>query len=153
MLSQRLANIIFATVMLIASAWFAWMAQAFETSGLLASSGLPSKFFPQLTLGFIALCAIIVIGTYALRGSAGGDDNETVFEDAGEARRGVLMLAVAVLCYFIWLNFGFLPMAAVIGPLSLLVMGIRSPWIYLTVIVLTVVIYFVFTRLLGVQLT
>lgn len=153
MLTQRLANIIFAIIMLIACAYFAWIAQGFAAAGLLASSGLPSKFFPQLTLGFIALCAVIVVYLYGVRGSAGGDDDETVFGDGGDARRGLLMLAVAVVCYLVWTNFGFIPMAILMGPFSLLVMGIRSPWIYLTVLVLTGLIYLIFTQLLGVQLT
>ena len=153
MLTQRLANIVFAILVLIACAYFYALAEGFETSGLLASSGLPSKFFPQLVLGFTALCAIIVGVVYALRSSAGGDTGQTVFGDAGDARRSLLMLAVAVLCYFIWSYVGFVPMAILMGPLSLLAMGIRSFWIYVTVLVLTGLIYAIFTQLLGVQLT
>ena len=96
----------------------------------------------------------MIVGiTYLLRGSSGGDEGETVFGDGGDARRGLLMLVVAVVCYLIWTNFGFIPMAVLMGPLSLLAMGIRSIWIYLTVLVLTGLIYLVFTQLLGVQLT
>ena len=153
MLTQRLANIVFAIIVIIVCAYFAALAQGFETSGLLASSGLPSKFFPQLMLGFTALCAIIVGVLYALRGSAGGDAGQTVFGDVGDARRGLLMLAVAVLCYLLWSMMGFLPMAVLMGPLSLLAMGIRSIWIYATVLILTALIYTVFTQFLGVQLT
>ena len=153
MLTQRLANILFAILILIACAYFAWVAEGFAAAGLLASSGLPSKFFPQLTLGFIAVCAVIVALTYLLRGSAGGDEGETVFGGGGDVRRGLLMLVVAVVCYLIWTNFGFIPMAVLMGPLSLLAMGIRSIWIYLTVLILTALIYLVFTQLLGVQLT
>jgi len=120
---------------------------------LLASSGLPSKFFPQLTLGFTAVCALITIGLYAFRGSAGGDEGQTVFESAGDARRGILMLLVAIACYFIWTKFGFIPMAVAIGPLSLLAMGVRSIAITVTVIALSGFVYLVFTQLLGVQLT
>lgn len=152
MLTQRTANIVFVIVVLIVCGYFAYVAQGFETSGLLASSGLPSKFFPQLMLGFTALCAIIVGVLYALRGSAGGDEGQMVFAGTGDARRGLLMLVVAVVCYFIWSNFGFLPMAVLMGPLSLLAMGIRSIWIYVAVLVLTALIYVVFTQFLGVQL-
>jgi len=60
MLTQRAANIAFALFTLAACAWFAVIAQGFEASGLLASSGLPSKFFPQLMLGFTAACAVVV---------------------------------------------------------------------------------------------
>ena len=151
MLFQRTANIVFAIVVLIACAYFAYVAQGFETTGLLASSGLPSKFFPQLTLGFTALCAAFVAIQYAVRGSAGGDDRQTVFGSAGDARRGLLMLAVAVLCFIVWSVAGFLPMAIALGPLSLLAMGVRSVPVYIAVLLLTGCVYAIFTQLLGVR--
>ena len=152
MLTQRLANIVFAVVLIGACVWFAIIAQGFQATGLLASSGLPSKFFPHLTLAIIAFCALVVALLYALRGHAGDDADQTVFSSGTEARRGLSMLVVAVLCYLIWLKFGFIPMAVLIGPLSLLAMGVRSLWITLTVLVLTALIYAVFTYFLGVQL-
>lgn len=152
MLTQRLANIVFAVLIVIACVYFAIVAEGFKAAGLLATSGVPSKFFPQLLLGCTALCAVIVIASYAMRGHAGGDQNETVFADAGEARRGPLMLLVSVVCYFIWSKFGFLPMAVVMGPLCLLAMGVRSLKLYFVVLVLTALIYVVFTQALGVQL-
>lgn len=153
MLTQRLANIVFAIVVVVACGYFGVLAEGFETTGLLASAGLPSKFFPQLMLGFTALCAAIVAVLYALRGSAGGDAGQTVFGNGGDARRGLLMLAVAVLCYVVWSLAGFLPMAVLLGPVSLLAMGIRSIRIYVTVLVLTGLVYAVFTQFLGVQFT
>ena len=153
MLTQRLANIVFAFIVVIACAYFGALAQGFQTTGLLASSGLPSKFFPQLMLGFTAFCAVIVGVRYALHGFAGGDAGQTVFGSGGDARRGLLMLVVAVFCYLVWSQFGFLPMAVLMGPLSLLAMGVRSIRIYVTVLVLTGLVYAVFTRLLGVQLS
>jgi hypothetical protein len=63
----------------------------------------------------------------------------------------LLVLAVAVICYVIWIKVGFVPMAALMGPLSLLAMGVRSWRIYLTVLVLAGVVYLVFTQLLGTQ--
>ena len=152
MLTQRLANIVFAIVVVVACAYFGALAERFETTGLLASSGLPSKFFPQLMLGLTALCAVIVVVLYASRGSAGGDAGQTVFGDAGDARRGLLVLAVAAFCYLVWSNAGFLPMAVLLGPLSLMAIGIRSIRIYVTVLVLTGLVYAVFTQFLGVQL-
>ncbi|MEM7303031.1 MAG: tripartite tricarboxylate transporter TctB family protein [Pseudomonadota bacterium] len=152
MLTQSLANIVFAVLIIGASIYFAVLAQDFEASGLLASSGLPSKFFPQLMLGFTAVCAVLVIYAYVVRGSAGGDDGEHVFETSGDARRGLLMLAVAVGCYFIWTNFGFIVMALLLGPTSLFAMGVRSPLIYGVVLLLTGCVYLVFTQLLNVQL-
>lgn len=152
MLTQRLANCVFTIVVIVACIIFAVIAQRFEASGLLASSGLPSKFFPQLSLAITAVCALIVFLLYAFRGAAGDDGQELVFADAAHARRGLLMLVLSVVCYLIWLYLGFIPMAVVLGPVSLLVMGVRAPRLYLIVVALTVLIYLVFTRLLNIQL-
>lgn len=152
MLSQRLANIVFSVLILGACVYFAMLAQGFETSGLLASSGLPSKFFPQLMLGFTAGCAALVIYAYVVHGAAGSDKGENVFNTTADARRGLLMMAVAVACYFIWTNFGFIPMAVLLGPASLLAMGVRSPLIYAVVWLLTGMVYLVFTHLLNISL-
>lgn len=152
MLSQRLANIVFAALILAGCVYFALVAQGFETSGLLASSGLPSKFFPQLMLGGMAIFALVVAHTYITKGGAGGDDASTVFAGSGEARRGLLMLAVCIASYAIWRNFGFIPMAILLGPLSLLAMGVRAPIIYAVVWALTALVYVVFTYGLGIGL-
>lgn len=152
MLTQRIANIIFTLLLVIACGWFAIIAQGFEASGLLASSGLPSKFFPQLLLGFTALCALIIAALYLFKGETGGDAGETVFADFAEARRGLLMMAVAVVCYVVWKRFGFVPMATIMGPLGLLAMGVKSIWQYAIVLILTGVTYLVFTQLLNIQL-
>ena len=153
MLTQRLANIVFAIFLIVACAYFANVAQGFKAAGLLATSGLPSKFFPQLMLACTAICAIIVVALYGLRGSAGDKVGATVYRDAGDARRGILMLAVAIACYFIWSRFGFIPMAVALGPLSLVAMGIRSIRLYITVLILSGLIYAIFTQFLGVRLT
>lgn len=152
MLSQRVANLVFVVIALGACAYFAWVAEGFTTSGLLASAGLPSKFFPHLTLGLTALCAVIVGYSYLTRGAAGGDEGETVFADAREARQGLAMLAVAIACYAIWRTVGFLPMAVMLGPLSLLAMGVYKPLIYLVVFALTALVTVIFTYGLRVEL-
>ncbi|MEM6620437.1 MAG: tripartite tricarboxylate transporter TctB family protein [Pseudomonadota bacterium] len=152
MLSQRIANLIFVVCIVFACAYFAWIAEGFTTSGLLASSGLPSKFFPQLMLGLTALCALVVGGHYLLRGSAGGDDGDTVFANGSEARQGLLMLGITVVCYILWRELGFIVMAAFLGPLSLLAMGVRQPVIYAVVLGLTGVIWAVFTYGLNINL-
>lgn len=151
MLTQRTANIVFNVLVLVACAYFAWVAEGFKTSGLLASTGLPSKFFPQLILAVIALCSGIVMVGYIFKGSAGGDAGTTVFESWGEARRGVLTLMVAVACYLIWSYWSFVPMAILVGPACGLAMGVRSIWIYLALWVMSAVVFFVFSQGLGVQ--
>jgi len=57
-----------------------------------------------------------------------------------------------VACYFIWMHFGFLPAAILLGPLCLFAMGVRAVKMHAVVLALTVLISVVFTRLLGVQL-
>ncbi|KMW59125.1 hypothetical protein AIOL_004106 [Candidatus Rhodobacter oscarellae] len=152
MLSQQTANLVFVVAILGAAGYFAWVAEGFVTSGLLAGSGLPSKFFPQLTLGITGACALVVGFLYLTRGAAGGDADETVFESGTEARQSLLMLGVSVACYVIWRNFSFVPMAVLLGPLSLLAMGVRSPLIYVVVLALTAAITAIFTYGLGIQL-
>ncbi len=150
MLTQRFANIVFTILVIIACAYFAVVAQGFEAAGLLASSGLPSRFFPQLLLGFTALCAAIVFFVYVTRGEA-GDEGQTVFASSAEARRGLLALAAAVVSYVVWRSFGYIAMALVSGPLLCLAMGVRSPVIYCVVLSLAAGVYLVFTQFLGTQ--
>ena len=152
MLSQRLANLIFVAIIVCACGYFAWVAESFTTSGLLASSGLPSKFFPQLMLGIIAICALIVACQYRTPHATNGDENQIVFKNAIEARQGILMVAVASICYFVWQEFGFIAMALIIGPLSLLSMRIYNPLIYGVVLSLTGLISLIFTYGLGIRL-
>ncbi len=152
MLSQRVVNLVFVVFIIAACGYFAWVAEGFTTSGLLASAGLPSKFFPQLMLGLTALCAVIVGYTYLTKGAAGGDEGKTVFANAIEARQGLSMLVVAVACYAIWRYFGFLPMAIVLGPLSLLAMGVFNPVTYVVVLALTAGVTLIFTYGLGIGL-
>lgn len=152
MLTQRAAGIAFAILVLIACAWFAWLAEGFEAAGLLASSGLPSKFFPQVVLGFTAFCALGVVAAYIFRGHAGNDEGKLVFAHPSEALRGLLTMVVAILCFVIWTRWGFVPMAVVMGPACALAMGVRRPAIHAIVLGLTAIIYLVFTQVLGIQL-
>ncbi|MCY4137930.1 MAG: tripartite tricarboxylate transporter TctB family protein [Rhodobacteraceae bacterium] len=150
MLTQRLANIVFTILVIIACAYFAVVAQGFEAAGLLASSGLPSRFFPQLLLGFTALCAAVVLHVYITKGEA-GDEGQTVFASSAEARRGLLALVAAVVSYVVWYNFGYIAMALISGPLLCMAMGVRNSFIYGVVLALAAGVYLVFTQFLGTQ--
>lgn len=152
MLSQRLANMIFAVCLIVVCGYLGTIAWGFEAVGLLGTSGVPPSFFPLLMLGLIAFAAAFVFWTYLTTGAAGGDDGQMVFGGAGDARRGVLMIVLAVACYLVWTTVGFIPMAALMAIGSLVAMGVRSPVVYLVVVVLSVLIYILFTRLLGAQL-
>lgn len=151
MLSQRLANVAFAILVLAGCVYFAVAAESFEAAGLLASSGLPSKFFPQLLLGFIAVCAAGVLAAYAARGSAGGDEGQLVYEKPIHALRGLLTLASLIAGFFIWQALGYVQMAAFLAAATCLSMGARNPAVYLAVCLLFAAIYLVFTQFLGTQ--
>lgn len=151
MLTQRLANIVFMIIVLAACAYFAWVAEGFAAVGLLAGAGLPSKFFPQLMLAGMAICAIIVLFTYIFKGTAGGDEGGMVYDAPIDAVRGLLTLAAVIAAYFIWRAFGFVPMALFIGPATCLTMGVRNPIIYVVVLALAAGVYLIFTQLLGTQ--
>lgn len=152
-LTQRFANLLFVFILLLASGYFAWIAEGFQTTGLLASAGLPSKFFPQLTLCILVICALSVGYQYIKTGSVAGDNaNDTVFVKKQEARQGILMLVVSVVCYVIWRNLGFIPMMIAIGPFSLLAMGIFRPASYGIVLALSVLVSIIFVYALGVRL-
>ena len=152
MLSQRLANMILAVCLIALCGYLATLAWGFEAVGLLGTSGVPPSFFPLLMLGLIMVAAAIVFWTYFNTGAAGGDEEQTVFEGPGDALRGILMVVLAVACYLIWTNVGFIPMACLMALGSLVAMGVRSPFIYLTVFALSALTYLLFTRLLGAQL-
>ena len=149
MLSQRLANIVFSVLVLVTSAYLAWVAEGFEAAGLLASSGLPAKFFPQLMLACIAICAVLVMATYIRKGQAHEGEDPLVYDDPMEAFRGLAVLAVMGIGYFIWRTWGYVPMAVFLGPASCLAMGVRNPVIYAAVWALAAFIYLIFTQLLG----
>lgn len=152
MLSQRLANMIFAVCLFGVCGYLATIAWGFEAVGLLGTSGVPPSLFPLLMLGLIAFACIVVFWTYFKTGAAGGDHGQTVFEGRGEARRGLLMIVLAVICYFLWMNVGFIPMAALMSIGALVAMGVRSLLIYAIVVALAALIYVMFTQLLGAQL-
>lgn len=149
MLSQRLANVVFAIVVLAVAAYFGWIAQGFKAAGLLASSGLPSRFFPQLVLGGIAFCAATVLTVYLTKGAAGGDDGKTVYAERTGAARGLATLGVVIAAYAVWHVWGYVPMAIFAGPATCLAMGVRAPRIYVAVLALTGLVYLAFTQLLG----
>lgn len=151
MLPQRLSNIVFIVLILVASAYLAVVAQGFEAAGLLASSGLPSKFFPQLLLGFIAVCSIGVVVSY-LRGDPSLEaEPDYVYQEPTYALRGLLTLASVLIGYGIWRYWGYVPMMVFIGAATCLSMGARNPVIYAVVYALFALIYVVFTQLLGTQ--
>ncbi len=151
MLPQRLANIVFMALVLAGCVYMAVLAQGFEAAGLLASSGLPSKFFPQLILGFIGICALGVLFTYFTKGRASEDEAENVYDEPADARRGLVTLGAVIAGYLIWRTWGYIPMAVFLAAATGLSMGVRSPIIYITVYLIFAAIYLIFTQILGTQ--
>lgn len=150
MLTQRLANVAFAILVLLAAVWFGSLALDFQESGLLATSGLSSKFFPLTILTVVVACGLVVLWQY----TAGGvdDEHEKVFGHWVEALRGAMIFGVAIACFLIWSRFGFIPMALVIGPACAFVMGVRSVPVHALLVVVGYVIYLIFSGLLGIQI-
>ncbi|TCS59000.1 tripartite tricarboxylate transporter TctB family protein [Primorskyibacter sedentarius] len=152
MLSQRVANIVFSVLLLAACGYFIDAAIGFDDLSLPGSTQLSSKFFPITILLFIAGCSGIVLVQYILDKGDGLRSDETVFLSKMSALHGLLTFAVIVGCYLIWRNYGFVPAALVLGPAAALAMGVRKPAIYVALVVISMIFYFAFTRLLAVQL-
>ena len=65
----------------------------------------------------------------------------------------MLTLIVTIACFVIWRDWGFIPMAVIIGPAMALAIGVRSIWIYVSLLVMAAVVWFIFSQFLGVQFT
>ena len=150
MISQRSANLIFALLLLILTAWMAWIASHFQTPAL-GDATLPTKFFPLILLGFIALCVVIYAREYIYFGHSGGDGDEQLYKDSTQAKAGLLTLASACLSYVIWQEFGFMA-AGVFATLAIsFSMGARQVSHFAIIIIGAVLTYAVFTYGLGTQ--
>lgn len=152
MLSQRIGNVVFAIVLLVACVFFGNAALNFDDLSLPGSSQLSSRFFPIVMLVFIGVCTVIVLIQYILDKGIGLRSEETVFETPKAAVHGILTLVAVVASYLIWDAYGFIPAALFIGPAAALAMGVRNPIIYIVLVALSVLIYVAFTQLLNVQL-
>ena len=87
MISQRLANLVFAALLMVTATYMAWLASGFETPAL-GGATLPTHVFPLVLLGFVAVCTAIYGFEYLHAGQSGGDSDDTVYEDWLQARRG-----------------------------------------------------------------
>ena len=150
MITQRLANLVFAALLLVVTTYMAWLAAGFETPAL-GGATLPTHFFPLVLLAFIAVCTVIYGFEYLTKGESGGDQGEVVYEDWIQARRGLFTLIATCACFLIWHRFDFTVAGLVATPLIALAMGTRSLWQFAVIFAGAGITYLVFTYGLGTQ--
>ena len=150
MISQRSANLVFSVFLLISAGWMAWIAWGFETPAL-GDATLPTKFFPLVLLGFIAVCTVIYAREYIVYGQSGGDKDNTLYQDKGQARTGLLTIASVIISYVIWQYFGFVAAGLFAMPSVAFSMGTRKPSHYAIIFIGAIFTYLVFTYGLGTQ--
>ena len=150
MISQRTANLVFALILLVLSGWMAVIAWGFETPAL-GDATLPTKFFPLVLLGFIAVCTVIYAREYIVYGQSGGDGDEVLYQDKKQAKTGLLTLASVVFSYMLWQQFGFVVAGLFATPAVAFAMGTRKLTHYAIIAVGAGITYLVFTHGLGTQ--
>ena len=150
MILQRTANLVFAIILLILSGWMAVIAWSFETPAL-GDATLPTKFFPLVLLGFISFCTVIYAREYLVYGQSGGDGDEVLYQNAKQAKTGLLTLASVVVSYGLWQQFGFLIAGLFATPTIAFAMGTRKLSHYAVIAIGAGVTYLVFTYGLGTQ--
>ena len=150
MISQRRANLIFASVLLVLSGWMAMIAWHFETPAL-GDATLPTKFFPLVLLGFIVFCTVIYAREYIVHGESGGDGDEVLYQNGQQAKTGLLTLATVVVSYMLWQQFGFLIAGLFATPAIAFAMGTRTLSHYVIIALGAGLTYLVFTHGLGTQ--
>ena len=150
MISQRTANLVFASILLVSSGWMAVIAWGFETPAL-GDATLPTKFFPLVLLGFIVFCTLTYAREYLLHGQSGGDGDEVLYQNASQAKTGLLTLASVVISYLLWQQFGFIVAGLFATPTIAFAMGTRKLSHYAVITIGAGVTYLVFTYGLGTQ--
>ena len=150
MISQRVANLVFAAISFPVLAYMSWLAWGFETPPL-GDATLPTKFFPLVLLGFVAVCMSVYIFEYVRFGHSGGDGSEVLYESWPRARRGLLTLVATGTSYFIWQEFGFVAAGLFATPAIALAMGTRSLWHLAIIFAGAGSTFLVFTYGLGTQ--
>lgn len=164
MIPQRIANLIFAVIMLIVAGYMAWLAWSFTTPAL-GGATLPTKFFPLVLLGFIAVSIGIYVFEYLTKGHSGEDGDEVVYAGFPQMRRGLLTLAVVLAIFWFWrdggemlesalgFKFSMIPIWGIAGlvlaPAVAFAMGARVWWHYIVLVACTLLIYAAFAYGLG----
>ena len=150
MITQRVANLVFAAMLMVTLAYMAWIASGFETPAL-GGATLPTHFFPLVLLAFIAVCIVIYGFEYLLFGGSGEDQGDVVYEDWMQARRGLFTLIAACVSFVIWREFGFMAAGIFATPAIALAMGTRKIWQFAVIFIGAGITYLVFTYGLGTQ--
>ena len=150
MISQRIANIFFALLLLVSACWMAVIAWGFETPAL-GNATLPTKFFPLVLLGFIGICTIIYVREYIVHGQSGGDGGEYLYEEKSQAKTGLLTLLAVIISYILWQYFGFIVAGIFATPAISFAMGTKKLSHFVTIILGAGVTYIIFSYGLGTQ--
>lgn len=150
MISQRLANLIFGTVLLVVAITMGWIAWGFETPAL-GDATLPTHFFPLVLLGFIAFCTVIYMFEYVVHGQSGEDGGRMLYKGKIQALRSLLTLVAGCLGYIIWQSFGFIVAGIFVTPAIALAMGTRRLSHMGIILAGSGIIYLIFTYALGTQ--
>ena len=150
MISQRTANLVFAVMLLVSSGWMSVIAWGFKTPAL-GDATLPTKFFPLVLLGFIAFCTVIYAREYIVYGQSGGDGDDVLYQNAKQAKTGLLTIAAVLISYGLWQQFGFMIAGMFATPAIAFAMGTRKLSHYAIIAIGAVVTYLVFTYGLGTQ--
>lgn len=161
MVSQRIANIVFALLLLAVVGYMSWLAWNFQTNPF-GDATLPTKFFPLFVLGSIGLFTTLYALEYIFRGGSGGDGDQVFFDSISGFVRSLLTIAVVLATYIVWRQkgielpgLGTVPAFAVAGILlpigTALAMGCRSLIQLGVIVVATVLIYFAFRFGLNVR--
>ena len=150
MISQRIANLVFAVMLLVSSGWMAVIAWGFETPAL-GDATLPTKFFPLVLLAFIAFCTLTYAREYLVYGQSGGDGEDVLYQNSGQAKTGLSTLAAVVISYGLWQQFGFIVAGLFATPAIAFAMGTRKLSHYAVIAIGAGVTYLVFTYGLGTQ--
>lgn len=148
-MSQRSGNIIFCTIGILVSLYFIYEATTFDTGPSFGSSELSSGFFPISILSIIILCSLINI-LQSIR------DTELSEIKIKLDRIGLIRAAVGfmicIISYFIWKWLGFIIMSTFFMITLSVVLKVRSPAIYVSLVLLGPALYFIFAQALKVFL-
>lgn len=128
-MSNRLANIVFSTLLITGAIVFIQIARQFENLTALAGAQVPTQMFPIAVLCILILCASINLAKYVLPNGA-ADADQPFDMDFGTTVRVVGIIIILIVTTQIWDHIGFVP-ASVFSTLSIAaVLQVRSALTY-----------------------
>lgn len=150
-MSLRIANITFSIAIIIACGVFSKMALGFSDPPALAGAQVPTNVFPLISLGLIALFAIINIFNY-VRTDPEGQKDTVLDVDRFVLLRVAIMITILFVSYLLWGWIGFIPTSIIMTVSIALVMQVRSVLTYILLAVYGPCLWAVFNYGLGLNL-